>query len=517
MFSAILFDYDLSNPESLREARDTLDSLKLTAFAEEATGFDPSGSSFKEDYSPDHLTSAPDTSASASGETDLTSLSNDLSHLDLSHTIAESTPQDWEKLETLDETTKATILGEIFPSLSQFTISHTLRKYQFQWKQTLDDLLNQAYFSDNNVHEEEHGVPKGIDAFSEDHIVRRGRKGKKRPKYLNVDDTRRSSSLPSDTVDAPPTANRWQVASKDINFIASCLRVPNKIVSPIYNKHNGSMSKTIATLLKDFLEKQTQAVSDDPNIQINAFELGQEFPDISSNYLTALITLTHPSTSAAHDLAVALTDKSTRNAGSDPLRIVPRYAPLSISDDEDYSPQATSRGHDASVSTVGFAAASNAAITHITARQAAMAQARAAYRKSKSDHLMGGAAAYYSQVGREHAESSRQYVAAAADALVTSQSTASEIDLHGVKLEDAVRIARRRVHAWWDGLGESKVNGRLGAGDRARGFRIVTGVGRHSQGGRGVLGPGVTKMLKEDGWKYEAGSGVIVVTGKTRS
>lgn len=511
-----MFDYDLTNQDSLREARDTLDSLKSTAVAEDATGFDPSGSGSKDDPSPEHAASGPDTGASTSTETDLTSISNDMSHLDLSQDTLGNIPRDWERLENLDEATKATILGEIFPSLSQFTISHTLKRYHFQWKQTLDDLLNQVYFSDNSVHgEETHNVPKGIDAFSEDHMVRRGRKGKKRPKHLDTEDPKRSTSLPSDTSGAQPTANRWQAASEDIDFIASRLRIPTTVVSPIYYKQSASTSKTIAALLRNFLEKQPQVATDEPSIQVNAFELGQEFPKIASKYLTALITLTHPSTSAAHELAFALADNPSRVAEGDQLHIVPRYAPLSISDDEDYSPSRRSQEHDESLSSVGFAAASNAATTHITARQAAMAQARAAYRKSKSDRLMGGAAAYYSQVGRDHAEYSQQLSAAAAEALVASQSTPYEIDLHGVNLKDAVRIAKRRVQAWWDGLGESKVNGRLGASDRAQGFRIVTGVGRHSQG-KAVLGPGVRKMLEQDGWRYESGSGVLVVTGRSR-
>lgn len=508
-------DYDLTNQESLREARDTLDLLKSTAAAEEATGFDASGSVSLDDCVPEHSTSAPDSSASLSRDTDLSSSVADLSRLDLRDNLSTHTPQDVQDLDNLDEETKALIFADIFPPLSRFTILHTLKKYQYHWKPTLDDLLNQVYFSDNDVHgEQEYGVPKGVDAFSEDHIVRRGRKGKKRAKHLNADDSSRSSSLHSDTVDHQPTPNSWQTAAKDIDFIASRLRIPVTTVSPIYHRQNASTSRTIAALLSDFLQKQGHVQSEDPSMQLSAYELGQKFPNVAANYLTALVTLTYPSTSAAHELAVALTKKSAQEVGNDSLDLVPRYAPLSFSDEEDHEPSRRSQDLNRSIPSLNFAAATSTANTYGTARQAAMAQARAAYRKSKSDRLMGGAAAYYSQIGRDYAASSQQYSAAAADALVASQSTASGIDLHGVSLQDAVRIAKKSVHLWWDDLGENKVNGRVGATERSQGFRIVTGVGRHSQGGRGVLGPGVKKMLEQDGWRIEVASGVILVKGR---
>ena len=147
------------------------------------------------------------------------------------------------------------------------------------------------------------------------------------------------------------------------------------------------------------------------------------------------------------------------------------------------------------------------------ARTAAFSKANAAHRKAKSDRLMGGAAAYYGQVGRDYAALSSSASADAADALVASQSTPAQLDLHGVDVLNAIRIAQDRVEAWWNGLGESRVNGRIGAEDRQIGYRIVVGLGRHSEGGKGKLGPAVTKMLKQEGWKVEPAGAVIVVKG----
>jgi len=50
-----------------------------------------------------------------------------------------------------------------------------------------------------------------------------------------------------------------------------------------------------------------------------------------------------------------------------------------------------------------------------------------------------------------------------------------------------------------------------------RPLRIVTGVGRHSAGGKGVLGPAVGNALEREGWKVdrgESGRGYLVVRGK---
>jgi hypothetical protein len=81
---------------------------------------------------------------------------------------------------------------------------------------------------------------------------------------------------------------------------------------------------------------------------------------------------------------------------------------------------------------------------------------------------------------------------------------------------NAVRIAQEKAEQWWTGLGESRVNGRVGAGDRSNGYRIVVGLGRHSEGGKGKLGPAVSKALRQDGWKIENEGAAILVKGKIK-
>jgi len=51
---------------------------------------------------------------------------------------------------------------------------------------------------------------------------------------------------------------------------------------------------------------------------------------------------------------------------------------------------------------------------------------------------------------------------------------------------------------------------------QGRGLRIVTGVGRHSEGGRGKLGPAVARMLVSEGWRVEVGEGIVEVLGRAK-
>jgi len=453
--------------------------------------------------------SAPDTSGD-SKETDLTSISNGMSSVSIGDDQSASAIEDLEGIEQLESESKARLLKDLFPSLSHYTVSHALKKHNDKWRPTLDDLLNQVYLSENDVHENgANASARGVDAFSEDNTARRGRKGKKRKNLRFSEDDEPPASGPS----APPVMNKWQTASADVDFIASKVNIPAKNVSSIYYQQNASMQRTIAAILKDWLELNQHIAAEDPMIQVDAYELSRDFPTMSDKYRIAIIGITQPSTAGAHELAKALMTKGTAQ-DSLSTQVIPQYAPLRLQDEDDSD---MSFAVPQSTLSMDFSGASSKATSFETARYAALSQARAAYRKSKSDHLMGGAAAYYSQVGREARESALGYNAAAADSLVASQSNSTFIDLHGVTVGDALRITNMKVNQWWNGLGENRYNGRVGAGDRAQGFRIVTGAGKHSKGGKGVLGPAVKKLLENNGWRIESSTGEILVKGKVKA
>lgn len=520
LLSAILSDFDLSLDNQIQNARQTLDSLKESALLEEQLGFDASGTGGRNDglASATRPESCPDTSASVSRETDTTSVSNGLSSMDLESGDSSSTPGDnvsAEEIENLDEDTKVRLLQEVFNNrISKYNAQYTLRKCQGRWHGAMEELLNHVYFNEDGQDKDGGQVPKGIDAFSEDHVVRRGRKKKAKGKSLNLLDERRSSSLPVSPIESPaPPSNRWHTASQDIEFIASRTSLSTSSVSSIYYANGTSLAKTIAGVLKDNMQGNGVDLGDDPILAVNAHDLRAEFPTIAEEYVSVLIRLTHPSTAAAHELAKALTTQP--NAARGGIQIIPSYA-RPLDESQESTRPASKGGPAARWSPNDGSSASDRAATYSAARSNALAQAHAAYRRAKSDRLMGGAAAYYGQIGREYAMLSSQASASAADDLANSHSAPSELDLHGIDVLNAVRIAREKVEQWWDGLGENRANGRLGASERQAGYRIIVGLGRHSEGGKGKLGPAVNKALREDGWKVEQTGAVIWVKSRNR-
>jgi hypothetical protein len=118
-------------------------------------------------------------------------------------------------------------------------------------------------------------------------------------------------------------------------------------------------------------------------------------------------------------------------------------------------------------------------------------------------------AVVYTERAREERGAFTVHASQAAEALVNQQSTATVVDLHGVFVMDGVRIAKQRVWAWWNGLGENRK-----ALARQSGFTIVTGVGKHSAGGVSRLRQAVGAFLKNDGWRVETLTGKFYVTGR---
>jgi hypothetical protein len=98
---------------------------------------------------------------------------------------------------------------------------------------------------------------------------------------------------------------------------------------------------------------------------------------------------------------------------------------------------------------------------------------------------------------------------------VARQSSPYDLDLHGVTVANAVRIARERVQAWWDGLGDQKYV-RGGGRNSHGGFNIVCGVGHHSLDRKSHIGPAVWNMLLKEGWRVELNRGSMLVTGVNR-
>lgn len=500
---AILSDYHLSRPEELRRARADLDELKACAIADDSNEFGPSGTSGL------GLGKITDSSKSTSEDTEVMSSSNGVSNVSIESGSDEFSEQvddgaflDYEKQ---DVKAKGARLRELFPTESQRDIEHTLKKCDGSFTRAMDILLNYVFLRNGEEGDIKTAVPwKSIDAFAEEYVVtknkRKKRKGRKFRSLQEFEDDELANGSPS-------TPNRWANADDDISFLASRTTLSRQKISSIYHQNGASRKPTILAIIRQDISNHDDRPAEDLALEPGVLQLIDVYPSISITYAASIIRLA-PSTTKAHDLAKALVASPTASGTSTPSRIIPHYSPY-------MEASGTSTPRSASPSIASTPTYSRSAVSLSAARTEAFNKASSYYRKSKSDRLMGGAAAYYAQLGRDYHASLQSASAAEADALGAAQSTATTLDLHCVSVKDAVRIAEQRVGAWWDGLGESRArmgNGRA-VGD---GYRIVTGVGRHSDGGVAKVGPAVVRALVKDGWKVEIASGVLMVMGKAK-
>ncbi|KAL8846694.1 MAG: hypothetical protein Q9221_008222 [Calogaya cf. arnoldii] len=503
LFYAIVSDHDLFDSISLEEARKTLDILKDGAATDGDALFDPSASSRPPD--PEDSLSSQDSAERAqswhgdlaSENTDTTSVSHGLQSLRLETTIGDLTDGDkgtaraipTENTESLSIEEKTAILHQMFPTIKIFDVSYYLKKSGLDFGKAVEELLNQAFLETETSESGKSRHRNGVDAFAERDARGRKPKGKRRRQG------RRTSSTPApsdaQSTNSSATSSRWDRAKEDVDFLAQRTYINVSTIRSIYHASGASLSSSIAALCS------TPAASEanphlgslaSQTLAAHAAELALDFPTLPYGTVKALIQLTHPSTASAHELARAALIPTTSQSES----LLPQYALRPPSPTE--SPNPKPRPLAMTLDTATRQAHASAA-----ARSSAFTQASTAYRKSKSKPLMGAAASYYSAVGRDASASLRRYEAAAADARVDLRSTAGEIDLHGVTVKDAVRISQERVEAWWEAEGQEWA--RSGKAMGGRSLRIVTGVGRHSEGGKGKLGPAVGAMLLREGWK----------------
>ncbi|KAI9845546.1 MAG: hypothetical protein M1838_001695 [Thelocarpon superellum] len=490
---AISSEFDLDDEQSLQLLRDTLDPLRDAASGESVADV--------------HL-----------GSEDLQELDWDLRHEDGSGYL-ETTSSDRTSscldadgdayalsLENLDRDGKVALLQEMFPGVGEFTVAHTLKKTGDKFNAAVEQLLTQV-FLEKGDEDGEVLLKKGVDGFAADNVARDGTlKSKKRRHHLRPPQTKRTEVVTSGLMDVTNQGqgSKWDLMKEEIDFLASRTQLRRSTVVSIYHQNGATIPAALQAIMKLPNAEGEDADELDPVVEVQLKELRDEFPTIPTSDMLHLIRLTRPSLTAAHELAMALTN-IPRPSAAQGLEIITRLPPISLaSSDTAVQPRARSHVPQSHAEATALASA------YGTARQRAFAQASEAYRKGKSDHLMGAAAGYYSSLGREYDSHARQYSAAAADAMVDAQSSRAELDLHGVRVKDALRIARERVTTWWVGLGESRIGGRAGAGQA---YRIVTGVGRHSEGGKAKIGPAVGRMLMREGWKVEVGEGALVVTG----
>ncbi|OXV06352.1 hypothetical protein Egran_05880 [Elaphomyces granulatus] len=540
LFSAVVSDFDLAKPEDIRHLREILDTLKTLADEQQDLPFDPSGTSGagSADFDDTDATLseqvASQTETSRSPETDTTSLQSDFSSLDIGRNqrrrinVSKFSPNHtaWDNEDAIGllallgmrEEEKMAYLAGMFPFMDIYTINHTFMKCDKDLDRSMDVLLNLSFFEEQSSGDDNNRIliPKGIDGFAgELHGGGGKRKGKRRRKTnRTLHPSRLDSAAPPREED--PIANKWDAMKEDVEFIC-CRTFPilqRETVASAYHSQGASLPATIKYLATLNAPRSMQEILNRPILAAQVAELTQNFATVSLTDLAGLLRITRSSISAANELATAMLRVPPRLNVSEAIQItIPAPAPASAPAVDFNVKKPVSRTARPKSDT-DYNSASSTASSHFIAGAEAFSKASAAYRRGKSDPLMGAVAAYYSTVGRNHIEKAREEAAAAADALVDSQSMSEVLDLHGVTVQEAVRIASGRVTRWWESLGDSKRI--FNKGPARNGYRIITGVGRHSRDRMPRIGPAVGKQLAREGWKVEVGQGVLTVTGVTR-
>ncbi|KAJ4309368.1 hypothetical protein N0V94_008971 [Neodidymelliopsis sp. IMI 364377] len=503
-------------PDALEQTRELLGPIKASAIAEQLTDFDASGSSGGPvrggagKHSSDADSNA-DTWATRTTLTDATHLSNDFATLSVDGRSAAGSEESWDgsyykDSDEFDTKTKEQLLADTFPNLRPELVAYTLKKCNDDLSKATDELLNHVYFEDARASPIEEGPPvaKGIDAFFEGHHVpqkSKKSKGKKKQK-ISLYDLSSANSSGTD-LSGTATPNRWQNSSRDVEFITARTQLPAKVVSSLYHEKSASLSATILAFVNKDMKNHEKEEPDAGFVQ-DAMTLNEDFPSIGLDQALALVRLADGSPHKARDMAKALTEQpASETGGRGGIKLDFRYAPVNLSEDEPEArplPSLPSSLRPHSTASIALQ------------RSAAYQKAAEAHRKGRSGGVRA-AAGYYAQEARDLGANLKVMSQADADAFVAQQSSSTILDLHGVTVADATRIARQRTQMWWNSLGEQRIAEYGGARGGVGNYRIIVGLGRHSVDGRGRLGPAVVKTLVKEGWKVEVGSGELLVTG----
>ncbi|WWD18530.1 hypothetical protein CI109_102983 [Kwoniella shandongensis] len=141
-------------------------------------------------------------------------------------------------------------------------------------------------------------------------------------------------------------------------------------------------------------------------------------------------------------------------------------------------------------------------------------QAREAGRRAREWELQAARMVIDSQL-QHSVQSHQNHPSVNGTTIHGSGDRSRTIDLHHLTVNEATTLASEASQSWWSSEKERR-NERYGS-ERDGHLVIVTGVGRHSVGNRGVLGPAVAARLEKEGWKVERGDGergYLVVWGR---
>ncbi|KAF9776924.1 hypothetical protein IL306_004828 [Fusarium sp. DS 682] len=504
---AIASDHDLREPSQYKSAQTVLEGLAQHVTTEEATGFNPSGiSNMPEDVNGDESTiETSSQQASRAHDTDTTSASDQT-------TSTASTSYSIPRLTSFDddsEENKVLLLQSMFSELKDFDIKHSLKKANGDVQTALDDLLNIQYLKSTGQEQ------KGIDGFFEpdEGVGKKKKRNKKKGKKAPGNETPLSGSGAT----SPSPDDMKELKRQDeIAYLADRLDLPFGVVSEIYYNKRCASGAAAVEILHRYMSQGIE--THDKDGKKYAQELAQKYQNVPEKFMSTIVQVTGSISQESDDIAALVSKHFVKNPWTEKLEVSYQLTPLPEEDIEGF--ETVTRGKAKLARPVSgstsfparsseYAQATEKASQYNRAKREAAASAASLNRRGASNPLYRQAAGYYSERAREQARYEMHATSTAADLLVDKQSTSTSVDLHGVYVQDGVRIARQRVQAWWAGLGEFR-------SDKARKqpFTVITGLGRHSAGGVSQLRQAVAAALLQDGWKMQVETGRFLVKGR---
>ncbi|KAK7414622.1 hypothetical protein QQX98_006559 [Neonectria punicea] len=503
---AIASDHDLNQQSEYDAAQIILKGLAQDVTTEEATGFNLSGIAETVEETTDGLST---TETSNSHEAMSRTRDTDTSSSDMASSTS-GTPYSVPKLTTFNnDSEKSNILQlqSLFTRLKEDDIKYSLTKAGGDFQAALDDLLNVQYLKSTGQEQ------KGIDGFfqpDEDVGAKKKKKNKKGKKPLAA------SGMPMVREGATSPDHVKEMKRQDeIAYLADRFNLPFGEVSEIYYRKRFASGATAVEILDQHISLGIEA-QDDAGKKY-AQELAQKYRNVPEEYMSTVVQVTGSITHWSDDIAALLSKHFAKNPWSQKLDINYTLTPLPQEDIEGFETgkAVVSRAARPVVSAPksadpqAYAQARDSFHHYSRAKREAAASAAQLSRRGTSSPLYRQAAVVYHDLARENGRLAQQASSTSADLLVEQQSTANSIDLHGVYVQDGVRIARQKVQAWWSGLGEFRTEKA-----RQHNFTVITGLGRHSAGGVSQLRQAVAAALLQDGWKMQVETGRFVVKGR---
>lgn len=500
---AIASDHDLKQQPEYDAAQAILEGLARDVTSEEATGFNPSGIS----GSPEETTDGLSTTETSNSHQASRTRDTDTSNSDLASS-ASGGSYSIPRLTTFNndsEESKILQLQSMFSGLKEYDIKHSLKKASGDFQAALDDLLNIQYLKSTGQHQ------KGVDGFFQpDEEV--GKKRKKKNRNKGKQPLQSDTHVVREGATSPDHVKEMK-RQDDVAYLADRLNLPFDEVSAIYHRKRFSSGATAVEIIDQHISLGIEAQDDASKKDAHA--MAQKYRNVPENYMSTVVQVTGSIPQWSDDIAALLSKHFTKNPWSQKLDLNYTLTPL---------PQEEIEGFEtgkAAVSKIGaplapnganpmaYAQAAEKANHHHRVKREAAASASQLNRRGASSPLYRQAAGYYAEVAREQGRYAQQASSTAADLLVEQQSDSNSIDLHGVYVQDGVRIARQKVQAWWSGLGEFRSEKA-----RQQHFTVITGLGRHSAGGVSQLRQAVAAALLQDGWKMQVDTGRFVVKGR---